>query len=136
MIMTLREALKLHKELWEKVGSLCDDVIGNEENYDYSDGEDIKIEALELMGFNNNELNFNCFCCEYAGHCRLDFESCQNCPVDWSVNWTPYDNDTPCCMGLYGEFDNLVYDGLYEEAKEVAYAIADLPINPIYKEED
>ena len=126
---SFEKTLELHQELWDKVADLCRDE-------DYTTADSIKSAALDELGY--KEITMDCFCCDYTGYdseCahKRDFNPCKRCPLDWGVTWYFGMPLPPCCMSYFDEFDCALQDYDFEEAEELAYKIANLPINPIYK---
>ena len=132
----LKKTLERHYELWMEVARLCSEDM---EGLDYSDAGDVKFAALGNLGY-KDQIRFDCWCCEFTGYNQddakaRDWSKCRKCPVDWGVDLDNL-NDPPCCMGLFQDFIDSFDCGMYNQAEEIAKEIANLPINPIYEEEE
>lgn len=76
---------------------------------------------------------YNCWCCEFTEDCHLDY--CKGCPLDWGncINTCFYTIYTPTNSALFTQWNCTSFKN-YREAYRLAKEIANLPINPIYKE--
>ena len=137
--MTFIQTLTYHQILWDIISELCADEDAHEK---YCDVDDLKWCAFHQMGLDPDDYEFGCFCCQYTGYNhddahRCDCQKCMKCPVDWGIDETNFGwTSPPCCYSLYEDFINEISDGCFIEAASIAKDIADLPINPIYREEE
>lgn len=134
----LTHALSNHQALWLEISKLCLHELANEH---YGIADDIKRDAIANLGYDEDNINLDCFCCNYTGFNSEDaknreYSKCKYCPVDWGIDWEENLPYPPCCMSLFEDFDCAICDGEFEEAHEIAYKIANLTINPIYIEEE
>ena len=117
--LTKEEAVRRHRELWNKIAELC---TGKFRIYD------IKCAAFEALGYDDPiELpDSMCWACEYAIYNALHLHRtnkgiCYFCPIKWK---------TEVCYDKGGENDmwgRYMRDGNYEKAAEMARVIANLP---------
>ena len=133
----LQQALKKHKEFWLTISELCLDKDAADK---YCGADMIKATAIEKMGYQEDELNFDCFCCDFTGYTKKDarardFSKCANCPIDWGIDMDLINEEAPpCCLSLFDEFDDAIIREDFKEAHNLAFDIANLPVNPIYLE--
>ena len=116
MILTKKEAVQKHRELWTKIAEITTSELL--EGLDGSDGETkVKRIALKLIGETGYIYNC-CYCCEYASYCK-------DCPVRWT--YEKY-GGPPCCEGEYGKWFHVSFiEKNVEKSKELALIIANLP---------
>lgn len=118
--LTKEEAVRRHRELWNKIAELC--CTGKFRVYE------IKRAALEALGY-VDPIEFPdsmCWACEYAINNaiylhRTNEGVCCSCPIKWK---------TASCYNTCGEYDmwdRYMRDGNYEKAAEMAKVIANLP---------
>lgn len=128
LALTKEEAVRRHRELWNKIAELC---TGEFRAYE------IKYVALEALGY-DDPIEFPesmCWACEYATYNAIHLHrtnkgTCCFCPIKWK---------TELCHDIGGEYDmwtRYIWDGNYEKAAEMARVIANLPENKEVKEHD
>lgn len=130
--LTKEEAVRRHRELWNKIAELCtskDIVMGI--------GDSIKYMALKSLGYDDPLCapTNRCWACEYAINNaiylhRTNEGICCFCPIKWK---------TELCHDEGGEYDmwtRYIEDGNYEKAAEIARVIANLPEKKEVKEDD
>lgn len=114
MELTREEAISKHRKMWNWIADRI------EEEKEYQDIEDLKIEYCDREGF--DDIENNCFCCEYT-NCVCEF-----CPIKWESKVENY-----MCVDKYKEDD---YEGIYwiccdeedwKEQAKLARQIANLP---------
>lgn len=119
LALTKEEAVRRHRELWNKIAELC---TGEFRAYE------IKYVALEALGY-DDPIKFPdsmCWACEYAIYNaiylhRTNEGKCCFCPLKWK---------TELCHDEGGEYDmwrRYMWGGNYEKAAEMARVIANLP---------
>lgn len=118
--LSKEEAVRRHRELWNKIAELC--CTGKFRVYN------IKYAAFEALGYDDpNEFpDGMCWACEYAINNviylhRTNGAACCSCPIKWK---------TEACYNKGGEYDmwdRYMWDGNYEKAAEMARVIANLP---------
>lgn len=90
--LTREEAIKLHRELWDRIAKECEQV--EVESLDTlawiygMERDDIKAKHIRDMGY--YYADFECFACDYAQHQRdingrVEYK-CSYCPFDWNAN--------------------------------------------------
>ena len=107
-VLTKEEAVRLHRELWNKIAELIKE--NGIEKYDYNIDK-IKKSALEELGYDPKNIYEYCWCCEYNN--EHGGYRCKRCPVEW--------DNIICSESEFGEFWYAVED---EESEELAYNIA------------
>lgn len=124
LALTKEEAVRRHRELWNKISELCTGELCTGEVRAY----EIKYVALEALGY-DDPIEFPdsmCWACEYAINNaiylhRTNEGICCFCPIKWK---------TELCHDEGGEYDmwtRYIEDGNYEKAAEIARVIANLP---------
>ena len=114
MKLTREEAISEHRKMWNWIADRI------EEEKEYQDIEDLKIEYCDREGF--DDIENNCFCCEYT-NCVCEF-----CPIEWESEAGDY-----MCLDQYKEKDckglyMLCFDELdWKEQAKLARKIANLP---------
>lgn len=120
--MTLEEAVEAHRLLWNEISRELEKNSANKE-------ELIRIYVLKNQVLHKvfpeiNNLDNDCFACQYNTIMRGRQDVCDFCPF--------YVTDEIDCMGgLYDACSELCYDHKYKEAAQIAKLIADFPVlNP------
>lgn len=119
-ILTKEEAVKRHRELWNKIAELIK--TNGLEEYDYEVIK-IKVSALRILGYNPYDIDECCWCCKYNNEHR--FLGCKGCPIKWSTG--------QCSESEFGEFFDAVED---EENEQLSYNIAIKIANLPEREDD
>lgn len=121
LTLTKEEAVKRHRELWNKIAELCTGGFG--------------FGVFEIKGMALNALGYHdafyypasrCWACEYAIYNAIHLHRtnkgiCCFCPIKWK---------TELCHDKGVEYDmwrRYIQDGNYEKAAEMARVIANLP---------
>lgn len=117
--LTKEEAIRRHRELWNKIAELCTGGFYISE---------IKIVALNALGYHDSRdyPTSKCWACEYAIYNAIRLHGtnkgvCCFCPLKW---------ETASCHDEGGEYKIWIRhmrDGNYEKAAEMARVIANLP---------
>lgn len=122
MTLSKKEAVKKHRELWNKVAELINTkgLKPYMNRYHIVSAEKIKEDALRELGYRDYEFPYNsCWCCEYD---KQFGNYCCSCPIQWRYG---------DCDGFGSEFHefqnacNSMRDIL--DAAEIARIIANLP---------
>ena len=132
LTLTKEEAVKRHRELWNKIAELC-----TSKDIGMRTGDSIKYIALKSLGYDDPiEIpNSMCWACEYAIYNAIHLHGtnegiCCFCPLKWK---------TELCYDKSGEYKiwirHLVV-GEFEDAAEMARVIANLPEKKEVKEND
>lgn len=117
--LSKEEAVRRHRELWNKIAELCTGGFYISE---------IKTMALNALGYHDyrDYPTNRCWACEYAIYNaiylhRTNEGVCCFCPIKWK---------TERCHDEGGEYNmctRYIQDGNYEKAAEMARVIANLP---------
>lgn len=147
--LTKEEAVRRHRELWNKIAELC-----TSKDIGMGTGDSIKYIALKSLGYDDPLCapTNRCWACEYAINkaiylyainkaiylhkcnsglkVRILEDMCHFCPIKWK---------TTQCHDEGGEYEiwirHLVV-GEFEDAAEMARVIANLPEKKEVKEDD
>lgn len=117
-ILTKEEAVRRHRELWNKVAEIIER--DGLEEYEY-ECDNIKSAALKELGYNPKYVKDLCWCCEF-----IKYEnnlSCKMCPIQWSSE----ECNAYCSEAEFGDFWDEVENRDEELAYEFAKIIANLP---------
>lgn len=76
MELTREEAISKHRKMWNWIADRI------EEEKEYQDIGDLKIEYCDREGF--DDIENNCFCCEYTQ------VNCGSCPIEWHSHLYEY----------------------------------------------
>lgn len=108
MILTKKEAVKLHRQLWNRIA-------------DKTLEEKRWVEKVEVIQeITNKYIAYNCFCCDYDS--QLGNE-CDYCPIVW-----PCEGDLHrCSSSIYLKWSSSTN---YKEVAQLARLIAELPERP------
>lgn len=124
-ILTRKQVMKRHRELWNKVAELLER--SDNENPNQSFGITYyKRKALEELGYKWTKMPKNyCWLCEYDGLPKFkNVPMCANCLVgDWGSGAEQCCNDG----SLYEAISFHISQREYKQASEVARKIANLP---------
>lgn len=114
-VLTKEEAVRRHRELWNKIAELIKE--NGIEEYDY-DVIEIKVSALKELGYDPNCIAECCWCCEYNN--SKECLGCKACPIEWGTGI--------CSESEFGEFwDAVEGEESEEHAYNIAIKIANLP---------
>lgn len=123
-ILTRKQVMKRHRELWNKVAELL------EESHELSEGHSsivsYKRDALVQLGYEECEMPKECcWLCEYDFSPKFkNVPKCENCLIgDWG------NGAEHCCRdgSLYQAVITRIKLGEYKKASELARQIANLP---------
>ena len=114
--LTKEEAVRRHRELWNKIAEMIKENGGD--TYDW-DVEDVKRHALKELGY-NEAISNKCWCCEYEKQNRLHDHVCKNCPIRWHGQYCYNDSE-------YEDFGCALDANDDDEAYRIARVIANLP---------
>ena len=121
MVLTKKQTIEEHRKMWNWIAKRIKiyplKMLFSLPNYNWTSLiSDLKYYYLyEVKKQVFDDLDNNCFCCEYA-HNKSD--SCRYCPIVWSGS------DKKCC-GMFGEYLELIsLNGYSDENKEKAYKLA------------
>ena len=137
MRFTKQDAIFKHRVMWCHIGYYLEKWI----DYEYSFKGGIVMAKMDALGTRFSKcvpphLKGNCFLCHYAtemtianfGIAPLDIilgkvtgiSPCEmHCPLNDYAN-----SNDKCLCGLYGKFNNALYDNDFKEASKIAYEIA------------
>ena len=132
LTLTKEEAVKRHRELWNKIAELC-----TSKDIGMRTGDIVKYIALKSLGYDDPLCapTNRCWACEYAINKAIYLHKCNEdmchfCPIKWK---------TTQCHDEGGEYKiwirHLVV-GEFEDAAEMARVIANLPEKKEVKEDD
>lgn len=112
--LTKEEAVDEHRRMWKWI---AEETVEREELV-------CKEEYLKIY-FPDDDIEFNCFCCEYG--IQNGFEQCSHCPIDWDSKCSRWQ-----CLNYYrsdseGLFSLWERECDWEEAAKLAKRIAELP---------
>lgn len=128
--LTLEEAVKLHRELWNK---MADTVEFNKDGIRFSSLFYEKRRIIYDMGY--NDLENHCFLCEYVKQqesCEEIFDGSRECR-NYCPLYNPSSTNSRCLNGLYYTVEDLFFDFVFynkskEELVKTIRAIAELPV--------
>ena len=128
LTLTKEEAVKRHRELWNKIAELCTGGFSNLPLCTANSVFEIQGMALNALGYHDyrDYPTNRCWACEYAIYNAIYFhrtneDACCFCPLKWK---------TELCHDEGGEYymcSRYIQDGNYEKAAEMARVIANLP---------
>lgn len=115
--LTREEAVKLHRQMWTEMQKKLGDNPSADERYGF------KADWCKEH-FPNNNINNDCFLCEYVSHYRCATEYClASCPIDWESLKKISSQPSDCCA-VYKH-----YEGDYDDENNEIYNAA--PISEI-----
>ena len=127
MNLTKKEAVRLHRILWNTIADILDEYgmpEGCKEALDLKKMAIIKMK--ERKEYKGPLPLLNCFCCNYESNISSDFDEhyhCYDvCPVKWRYK--------SCDDSEYGRFIELLDNNEVESAIIIARTIANLPERP------
>lgn len=113
--MTKKEAVELHRKIWNAVSDLT-------EKYGIAISN-VNIRYLDCSNEFKEMLNSNP-CCEYDDQFSSECTTpCSNCPIDWQRK----KELLVCEKSLYGQWIKAVERGDFKKAASLARHIANLP---------
>lgn len=121
--LSKKKALALSYQLWDLISQLPDESLDGQPNYEIE--HNVKRTCIKAMGYDPNDVQYGCFCCEYALVKRDDIVDCRKCPVpSWRAaagkDFDENTDDRPCINAEFGAFLNANTAG---ERRALAIAI-------------
>lgn len=125
MNLTKKEAVRLHRLLWNKISELLEE--GNTFPLASSAKEYAMNELRKDGTIKTDEIiQNNCFCYHYVQNTNgpVPRIGCEACPITWKKD--------RCCSlgGEFNRFSGCMFDGKFKEASKLAKKIANLPERP------